>query len=295
MTFGNSLYPLAEPRSLTRRSFLAGASAAGIGLLAFAATRGRHQLEVVHRTFAIANLPDAFQNFRIVQMSDIHLEEYTEAWYLEETVRRTNALQPDLVLLTGDFISRGPLPEKVAWHSAGICAEILSGLTAPLRYAILGNHDVGVGASHVIEPLTAHGTPVLVNSHIAVDRGGDRLWICGLDDAEGGHPDFDLTLPPGPRAPTLLMVHEPDLVQRVLLHPRLPLVDLMLAGHSHGGQVRLPFVGPLILPPLGKLYPQGLYRFGQTQLYVNRGIGTVGMPFRFNCPSELTHITLVRA
>jgi predicted MPP superfamily phosphohydrolase len=280
---------------MSRRGFLIGASAAGLGLAAFAATRGRHEFEIVHRTFAIANLPDAFQNFRVVQISDIHLEEYTEAWYLEEMVRQTNALQPDLVLLTGDFISRGPLATEVAWHSAGVCAEVLSRLTAPQRLAILGNHDVAVGASRVIDPLVAHGTPVLVNSHIALERGGDRVWICGLDDVEGGHPDFDVTLPDDPRAPVLLMVHEPDFVQRILLHPRLRLVDLMLAGHSHGGQIRLPFAGPLILPPLGKLYPEGLYRFGHTQMYVNRGIGTVGMPFRFNCPSELTHITLVRA
>ncbi len=242
----------------------------------------------------IASLPEAFQNFHIVQMSDIHLEEYTEAWYLEEAVRQTNALHPDLVLLTGDFISRGPRAHEVAWNAAGICAEILSGLTAPLRYATLGNHDVAVGATHVIEPLTSHGTPVLINSHIALERGGDRLWICGLDDVDGGQPDFDRTLPDDPRAPVLLMVHEPDYVERVLRHPRFPLVDLMLAGHSHGGQIRLPFVGPLILPPLGQLYPEGLYRFGRTKMYVNRGIGTVGMPFRFNCPSELTHITLVR-
>jgi hypothetical protein len=69
----------------------------------------------------------------------------------------------------------------------------------------------------------------------------------------------------------------------------------MLSGHSHGGQIRLPFIGPLILPPLGKKYPLGLYRFGHMQLYVNRGIGTVGLPFRLNCPSEITDITLLRA
>ena len=295
MTSGPRLHTLPEPRSITRRSFLVGASAAGLGLAAFAATRGRHQFEIVHRTFAIAKLPDAFQNFRIVQMSDIHLEEYTEAWFLEEMVRQINALQPDLLLLTGDFISRGPFSYKLSWKAAGICAEVLSGLTVPQRFAILGNHDVSVGSSKVIDPLEAHGTPVLVNQHVAVERGGDRLWICGLDDVEGGRPDFDLTLPWNAQAPVLLMVHEPDYVERVLQHPRLPLVDLMLSGHSHGGQVRLPFFGPMILPPLGKLYPEGLYRFGKTQLYVNRGIGTVGLPFRFNCPSELTHITLVRA
>ena len=80
-----------------------------------------------------------------------------------------------------------------------------------------------------------------------------------------------------------------------LRHPRYPLVDLMLSGHSHGGQIRLPLVGPLVLPPMGKLYPEGLFRFEKLQLYVNRGIGTVGVPFRLNCPAEITHFTLVRA
>jgi hypothetical protein len=91
------------------------------------------------------------------------------------------------------------------------------------------------------------------------------------------------------------MCHEPDYVEQVVLHPRFPLIDLMLSGHSHGGQIRLPFIGPLILPPMGQKYVEGLFHFGHMQLYVNRGIGTVGLPFRLNCPAELTHITLVRA
>jgi uncharacterized protein len=90
-------------------------------------------------------------------------------------------------------------------------------------------------------------------------------------------------------------VHEPDFADHVVRHPRFPLIDLMLSGHSHGGQVRLPFLGPLILPPMGKKYVEGLFQFGHMQLYVNRGLGTVGLPFRLNCPPELTHITLVRA
>jgi len=262
---------------------------------AYASTHGKHEFEIVHRSFAIANLPDAFQNFRIVQLSDVHLEEYTESWFLEEIVRQTNALKPDLVLITGDFVSRGPLALPVAWRAAGVCAEVLSGLTAPQRYAILGNHDRSVGASRVIEPLQAHATPVLVNSHISLERGSDRIWICGSDDVEGGEPDLGLSIPADPRAPVLFLCHEPDYVDRILQHPRFPLMDLMLSGHSHGGQIRLPFIGPLILPPLGKRYPEGLYRFGHVQLYVNRGIGTVGLPLRWNCPAEITHITLVRA
>jgi predicted MPP superfamily phosphohydrolase len=281
---------------MTRRTFLTSASLAGLGVASYAFTRGRHQVEIVNRTFAIANLPDAFHGFRIAQISDIHLVEYTETWFLEEVVRQTNALHVDLVLITGDFISHGPRAFPVAWRAAGVCAEVLSGLTAPQRFAILGNHDNSVGASHVIEPLEAHGTPVLVNSYVPLERGSDRIWICGSDDTEGGgKPDLALTIPADPRAPVIFLCHEPDYVDYMLDHPRFPLIDLMLSGHSHGGQVRLPFIGPLILPPMGKKYPEGLYRFGRMQLYVNRGIGTVGLPFRLNCPAEITHITLVRA
>jgi predicted MPP superfamily phosphohydrolase len=280
---------------MTRRSFLLGGSAAGAGLALYAGTHGRHELQISHQTFSIRNLPDAFLGFRIVQMSDIHLKEYTESWFLEDMVRRINALAPDLVLLTGDFVSRGPWADTVAWEAAGRAAEILSGLKAPQRFGVLGNHDVAVGASHVIQPLEAHGTPLLVDSYVAIERGHDRIWLCGADDAGTRIPDLSLAVPPDPGAPVLLMVHEPDYADHVVQHPRFPLIDLMLSGHSHGGQVRLPVIGPLVLPPMGKKYVEGHFQFGHMQLYVNRGIGTVGMPFRLNCPPELTHITLVRA
>jgi predicted MPP superfamily phosphohydrolase len=284
-----------EPSSITRRAFLATGAAAAAGLALYAGTHARHEFRIEHRTFAIRNLPDAFVGFRFVQMSDIHLDEYTEPWFLEKMVAEVNALGPEVVLLTGDFVSRGPGPNSIAHRAAGVCAEILSTLTAPQRFAILGNHDVAVGAQHVIAPLEAHGTPVLVDSHFALQRGHDLLWLAGSDDAGTRTPDLDMSVPAHPNAPVILLAHEPDFADRVIQHPRFPLIDLMLSGHTHGGQVKLPLVGPLILPPLGKRYIEGLFRFGHMQLYVNRGIGTVGLPFRLNCPAELTHITLVRA
>jgi hypothetical protein len=253
-----------ESHHVTRRSFLGyAAAAAGLGLATYSGTHARHEFEITHRTLPIHNLPDAFQGFRIVQMSDIHLEEYTEAFFLERMVAQVNALAPDLVLITGDFISDGPRPPSVAWRAAGLGAEILSTLKAPQRFGVLGNHDV--------------------------------LWLCGANDAATRTPDLDFAIPANPRAPVLFMCHEPDYVDKVVHHPRFPLIDLMLSGHSHGGQIRLPFIGPLILPPMGQKYVEGLFHFGHMQLYVNRGIGTVGLPFRLNCPAELTRITLVRA
>jgi uncharacterized protein len=286
--------PHSKSSTVTRRTFLA-AAASSIGLAAYSGIHGRHEFEITHRTIPIRNLPDAFQGFRIVQMSDIHLEEYTEAFFLERMVAETNALAPDLVLITGDFVSRGPRALPVAWRAAGLGAEILSTLNAPQRFGVLGNHDVNVGAEHVITPLEAHGTPILVDSFTPIERGSDVLWLCGSDDAGTRTPDLNFAIPAAPRAPVLLMCHEPDYIDTIIDHPRFPLVDLMLSGHSHGGQICLPFIGPLVLPPMGQKYIEGLFHFGHMQLYVNRGIGTVGLPFRLNCPAELTHITLVRA
>lgn len=282
-------------RTITRRSFLIGAGAAGLSLAAYGGTSSRHQLEITHHNLAIRDLPDSFVGFRLVQLSDIHLEEYTEPWFLEHAVNIINDLHPDLVVLTGDFVSRGPASDHFAWRSAGRAAEILEGLKVPQRFACLGNHDVGVGANHVIDPLRVHGTPTLVDSYVPIQRGSDYIWLCGSDDAGTRAPDLNLAIPAAPRAPVILLCHEPDYVDHVIRHPRFPYISAMLSGHTHGGQVRLPVIGPLILPPMGKKYIEGAFQFGHMQLYVNRGLGTVGLPLRLNCPAEITHFTLVRA
>lgn len=282
-------------RLITRRNFLVGASVAGASLAFYSSHHARHELEVTHRTIAIRDLPDAFVNFRIAQITDIHLEAFTEPWFLQHVIDQTNALAPELVLLTGDFISRGPLSASATHKAAGVCAEMLQQLKAPQRFAVLGNHDASIGAQYVIGPLEAHGTPVLVDSYIPIERGHDHFWLCGSDDAGTRAPDLNLAVPAISRAPVLLMVHEPDFVDHITRHPRFPLIDFVLSGHTHGGQIRLPGIGPLTLPPLGKKYVEGHFHFGHMQLYVSRGIGTVGLPFRLNCPAELTQITLVRA
>jgi predicted MPP superfamily phosphohydrolase len=277
---------------LTRRNFLIGSGAAAAGLALYSGEIARHELEIVNRPIAINNLPAPFHGYRIVQLSDIHLDEYTEPFFLERIVKNVNTLAPDLVLLTGDFITHGSLTFVAGGHAIRRCAEILTTLTAPLRYAILGNHDVAFNAATVVNALNAHGTPVLVNQYLPIERNGARLWLCGVDDPGTSYPNLDLTIPEKPDGPVILMAHEPDYADEVVAYPRGRLVDLMLSGHSHGGQVRLPFLGPLVLPPMAERYPEGHYRFNQMQLYVNRGIGTVGLPFRLNCPPEITVLTL---
>jgi uncharacterized protein len=282
-----------DPASkITRRRFLIGSGITAAGLALYAGEVARHEIDVIQRPIAIRNLPTPFNGYRIVQISDIHIDEYTEPSFLDRVVKRVNALSPDLVLITGDFVTLGAFTFVAASHAIHRCAEILATLTCPQRYAVLGNHDVGVGAPLVIDALQRNHIPVLVNQHVPIERNGDRLWIAGLEDPGTSHPDLNLTVPARPDAPVILMSHEPDYLDDILLHPRAPLIDLVLAGHSHGGQVRLPFLGPLVLPPMGRKYPEGHYHFNQLQLYVNRGLGTVGLPFRLNCPPEITVVTL---
>jgi predicted MPP superfamily phosphohydrolase len=277
---------------LTRRRFILGSGVAAAGLALYSGGIARHELDVVDTTIRINQLPQPFHGFRIVQLSDIHLDEFTEPLFLEHIVHRINGLSPDVVLVTGDFITRGSLTFIASRHAAHRCAEILAALKAPEIYAILGNHDVAVGASLVINALRSARVPILVNQYVSIERGGSRIWICGAEDAETSHPDLDLTIPANPDGPVILMVHEPDYADTVMQHPRGQFVNLVLSGHSHGGQVRIPFYGPLILPPMGQKYVMGHFRFGNMHLYVNRGIGSVGLPFRLNCPPEITVHTL---
>jgi predicted MPP superfamily phosphohydrolase len=285
-------FPSLSAEHITRRNFLIGTGATVAGLALYSGEIARHEIDIIHRPITIANLPAPFHGFRIAQISDIHLDEFTEPYFLERVIRHVNALNADMVLITGDFVTMGAFTFVSATHAARRCAELLATLTSPLRYAILGNHDVTVGAAMVTSALTAHGTPVLINQHVPIERNGSRLWLCGAEDPGTSHPDLYLTVPAKPDGPVILMAHEPDFADVVTNHPRGPLVDLMLSGHTHGGQIKLPFLGPLVLPPMGKKYAHGSFQFNRMQLYVNRGLGTVGIPFRLNCPPEITLLTL---
>jgi predicted MPP superfamily phosphohydrolase len=288
-------HPQQSRRRFTRRNLLLGAAVSAAGLALYSNEISRHEIDITHRTFRIRRLAPAFAGFRIVQISDIHLDEFTEDFFLNQIIRRVNALAPDLVLITGDFCSRGPLPVRFGLADAQRCAEMLRGIACPQRFAVLGNHDAVVGPVQIRGFLERNGTPVLVNQYLPIERAGERFWLAGLDDCLSGHPDLNLTIPTQREAeagPILLMGHEPDYVQNVIASPRGALVDLVFSGHTHGGQVRLPGIKPLLLPPMGEHFPEGHYFLGNLQLYVNRGVGTVGVPFRLNCPPEITVATL---
>ena len=289
-----ALKPEVQRALLTRRSFLgvAGTSLLGLGL--YSGEIARHDLVVERRTISIENLPDVFAGFRIAQISDIHFAEYTEPAFVHRAVDTLNQLRPDMVVLTGDFVSMGPVRKDRAEAWIPLCTEILGRISCPLRYGVLGNHDWMVNGDMVVESLGSHGIRVLQNEHAPLERGGERIWIAGIRDAMSGGADLGPTVPPhalAEKEPVILLAHEPDVLNEVAPTG----VDLMLSGHTHGGQVRFPFLPPMMLPPLGKIYVEGHFRRGRTQLYVNRGLGAVGLPFRLNCPPEITEITLVRA
>ena len=247
----------------------------------------------MEQTVHLRRLPEAFHGLRIAQISDIHYDEYTEPFFVREVVRRVNALKPDVVVLTGDFVSYGPLPAHIGARLSYPCAEILSGIACVNRFVCLGNHDALVGWSVVADALKVHGFPLLLNSALPFERSGSRLWFAGIRSSTEDYPNLDQAIPQKTAAnePVILLAHEPDFAPHVL---RRGGVDCMLSGHTHGGQVRLPFLGTprSMLPRGGKRYVQGLFDLGPMQLYVNRGIGTVGLPIRFQCPPELTLLTL---
>lgn len=282
--------------AFSRRRFLKFGAGAAAGLAIYAGEIERHWIEITRRDIQLKNLPRAFDGIRIAQMSDIHMDEFTEPYFLRMAIEKINSLHPDFVLLTGDFVSNGISSTKFSIGAGWQCANLLTAIECERVYAILGNHDVLVSAKDISAALRANGIQVLRNACLPLDRAGARVWLAGLDDPVEGHPDPDLAIPEYirnvPDEPIILMCHAPDYVDELLLSSAGKAVDLMLSGHTHGGQVRVPFVGAIALPILGKKYVEGWFPLGRMQLYVNRGVGTVGLPFRFDCPPEISLLTL---
>lgn len=286
----------ASIQPISRRRFLTTALSSCGGLALYSGEIERHWVEITSRDIWLRSLPAAFEGMKIVQLSDIHLDEFTEPFLLRHSIEQINRIAPDVVLLTGDFVTYELTPRRLSLRSAWQCAEMLSQLKCPQRYAILGNHDVWLSSDEVTRALVAHGIPVLTNAYAPLERNGGRIWLAGVDDPVCGEPDPDKAIPVSirniPNEPVVLMCHAPDYADHLAASPAGHAVGLMLSGHTHGGQVRLPFVGALDLPPGGQKYVKGWFRVGQMQLYVNRGIGTVGVPFRFDCPPEISVMTL---
>jgi len=252
-----------------------------------------HETTVSQVGITLKRLHPAFDGLRIAQLSDIHFNSFMTAGHLEKVIEVTNAQKPDVVILTGDFVTAGvsETPSDARAEQAWPCASVLHKLESPLGcYAVLGNHDYDTNADIVAEALSAGARiEVLRNKATVIQKDGARLWLAGVDDVTASRAKPDDALRGVPRQEcTIVAVHEPDFADEMLKYP----VDLQVSGHSHGGQIRFPVVGALYLPTWARKYPQGYYRFGDYQLYTNRGIGVIGLPMRLMCPPEITIFTL---
>jgi predicted MPP superfamily phosphohydrolase len=274
-------------RVVTAAPFVAG----GYGLL-----YGRLNLETPTQPIVLPHLPAAFDGFRIAQLSDIHIGPFMPAEQIRKYAAIANALKPHLIVLTGDFVTTdGTTQEAVV--------EALSGLTAPFGvFGCLGNHDAWCRVEYSITELfRQRGFRILRTEAVPITINGESINLIGTDFQS--HRQF------GPSAPVanllgniepliardrvnILLSHNPDTFDRAAALG----IDLSMAGHTHGGQAALEFISPEIAPSrLVTPYVAGLFQKPGGRLYVNRGIGTIGIPIRIGAPPEITVYKLTRA
>jgi predicted MPP superfamily phosphohydrolase len=240
-------------------------------------------IEVTEHPIWLDRLPEAFRGFRIVQLTDIHHGLFLPLQAVIDAVKLVNHLEPDLVALTGDFVT---------YSQAYIApvAAVLGCLRARYGvFAVLGNHDFRVGAEQLTRALRREKIAVVRNRHSPIRRAGQTLYIAGVDDLRY-RADLQRALrgiPAG--APSILLSHNPAIIRRAARCG----VNLVLSGHTHGGQVNLPLLGNIYgRSPEQLRFKVGWDRLGPTQIYVSRGIGTVVLPVRLRCPAEVPQFHL---
>jgi hypothetical protein len=289
--------PLPAPRSpISRRQFLARATyvyaGAGLGLSTYGIWSAERLPVVTHRALFFRDLPAGLDGLRIAHLSDVHAGIHMEREKMEAIVALTNRLRPDLILQTGDMIdiSRSYIPDYV---------RAFRDLRAPLGVVtVLGNHDRYTGEEAVIRGVREAGQVLIRNGAHVVERNGAPLALVGIDDPHNWtaddpqQGDIDAALrhaPPPPEAFTILLAHRPGAFDGAA--PRG--VPLTLAGHIHGGQLYLPVIGWSAGRLITK-YVMGHFQRGESQLYVSRGIGVVGVPIRVFVPPEVALLELRR-
>ncbi len=282
-----------------------GAVAAGGALYSWTWAVSAYRPRWSRPTLPLPALPTAFDGIRVAQLTDLHVGPFLSAEYLRGWVERVMRERPDLIVLTGDFVTASPD------YAAG-CADALAGLAAPLGvWACLGNHDHWADANTVTAALEAIGVTVLRNRSGFIDRNGERLWIVGVEDLWSGLADPATAFRDVPTgAPAIYLLHNPDgwpdgghfgtHPEQVPADPDCGAPMLTLSGHTHGGQICLPLVGALTRP-ISRLPPAvilgGLFSAdaGRRRLWVSRGLGSAGIPCRLFCPPEVTLLTLRRS
>ena len=271
-------------------------SALGVGALGFGGVgyaRGVEPgwVDLERVEVSIAGLARTFDGYRVVQVSDVHADGWMTPERLSDVVRTINGERPDLVAFTGDLVTADDFSDVSA-------SEVAPRLVGPLRevrardgaVAVLGNHDHWADADLVRRVLEGGGFREIGNRHFSVRRGAEALHFAGVDDVMEGKDRLGAVLDglPGEGA-AILLAHEPDFADTSAESGRF---GLQLSGHSHGGQVRVPGVGPPVLPPLGEKYPAGRYDVGGMVQYTNRGLGVIQPRIRFGCRPEITTFVL---
>jgi len=248
------------------------------------AVSGRPRLR--RRVVRVPDLPPELEGYRIGHLSDVHCGPHVPAERVASWVERLNALELDLMTVTGDLITHGS-------SYVDAVARALGGLRAKDGvYACMGNHDYFTDGEHLVRQLERNGLTVLRNAGRVLSRGEARLYVAGVDDTWTSRHDVDQALAARPEGvPTVLLAHDPDLFPEAQAHE----VELTLSGHTHGGQLGVPGVPRLSLGRFVTVWVAGMYRKGRSWLYVNRGAGTTGPPARLGAPPELAVITLRRA
>jgi uncharacterized protein len=251
--------------------------------LIFRTKNGRKddQIEITEITLNMPHLDQAFWGYRLVQFSDIHMDTWMTREHLDAIVELVNQQNPDLIAITGDFVGNNP-----ARHAQDLVVSLRKLKSNDGVVAVLGNHDHWRDPHTVSEILKASGIRELANRVHSLQRGESFLHIAGIDDYMSRAARFDQVLAQLPGKETaILLAHVPDFADISGPSGRFA---LQISGHSHGGQINLPLVGPPYLPRFARKYVSGLYQVGKMMLYTNRGIGKVHLPFRLNSRPEIT-------
>lgn len=277
-------------RTFLKRTFSALVGMVGIsgGTYYYAREIEPYLLDVQKELITSSKIPISYDGFKIVQFSDTHIGFHYSLEQINKLITEINRQAPDIIVFTGDLVDD---PEDYTWNHQLI--KKLKSLSASYgKYWIYGNHDHGGYGTNILkDTMDEAGFKLLKNEHDIIDINNDRIVISGVDDVILGTPDIKMALN-GVNSDlfTLLLAHEPDYADTAVNYP----VDVQLSGHSHGGQVRLPFIGHLYTPAYAERYIQGRYTLnhGQFTLFVNRGIGTTRLPYRFLCKPEISVYTL---
>jgi predicted MPP superfamily phosphohydrolase len=258
------------------------AFAASLSQAARAALAEPYRLCVEQHIIRLQRLPRSLDGLRIVQLSDIHHSPFTGSEQIKHAVETANSLAPDIIALTGDYVSHDR-------SYAAPCAEMLGRLRARYGvYAVLGNHDHWTDAPLITDLFRAEGIRVLINEGMRFEQRGAAFWLAGVDDTMVGLEDLPLALAGARRDELkLLLAHNPIILRRAARAG----VDLVLSGHTHGGQVTWRSERSPSGRPRRRLL-RGLGSRADTQIYVSRGLGTSVLPIRYGCPPEVSLLEL---